>query len=165
MARCVKKRRAPWVSSVHSAFGRGEKDSPMSGRQLELRELVVGAAGFEPGISCAKRKGRNVKGLGMSSFSLGLVSFLPVGGTTPRQDCALPNGGFFPARTPPRHRFWLLWRAGLTACLLGLIRADGVRRCSPRSRKIGIRMALGAHTDFIILPVDEGAGHSPATAR
>src|SRR5947208_6496633 len=92
MARCVKKRRAPWVSSVHSAFGRGEKDSPMSGRQLELRELVVGAAGFEPGISCAKRKGRNVKGLGMSSFSLGLVSFLPVGGTTPRQDCALPNG-------------------------------------------------------------------------
>src|SRR5207253_9738373 len=93
MARCVKKRRAPWVSSVHSAFGRGEKDSPMSGRQLELRELVVGAAGFEPGISCAKRKGRNVKGLGMSSFSLGLVSFLPVGGkdTSPREKLDIPS--------------------------------------------------------------------------
>src|SRR5207244_3936968 len=142
MARCVKKRRAPWVSSVHSAFGRGEKDSPMSGRLLELRELVVGAAGFEPGISSAKRKGRNVKGLGMSSFSLGLVSFLPVGGTTPRQDCALPNGGFFPARTPPRHRFWLFWRDGLTGCLLVFIRAVGVRCCSPYNRMIGFCLAL-----------------------
>jgi hypothetical protein len=71
MARCVKKCRAPWVSSVHSAFGRGEKDSPMSGRQQELRELVVGAAGFEPGISCANVKAETLKRLVCPVFPSG----------------------------------------------------------------------------------------------